>query len=325
MTEPHIKAPAVAPAPLVVGGTESVGQKYRHPKPSQAADEAERMTAAAGAVGTREHELLLSAIDHFRAENYRRARGVAAKLVRRYPDSPLAEAARWIEAEARFSRREYYRAWTAYEAFLKHFAGSSLSEKALLREFQCAEALLGGARRKILGLGLLSGDDEALAILEKIYGYRPTGLLAADAVFRIAEYHMDRGAFEEAEDWLGKFLKEFPNHGRARQAELWSAKCAMASNLGPKYDESTLTRARDTLRAYQRKYPKPAARENVAGALERIRHLRARKKYEMAAYYRRAQQPRAASFYARLVVEQFPGTPAAAEAQGLLQQLEGDE
>jgi len=168
---------------------------------------------------------------------------------------------------------------------------------------------------------MLSGDDEALAMLEKVYSRRPTGPLAPDAVFRQAEYHREKSHFAEAEELLRKFLTEFPNHARARQAELWSAQCAMAANTGPTHDDSSLTRAEDTLRSYRQKYPQEAAQENVDAALEKIRQIRAERKLEQAEYYHRARRTKAARFYAQMVVDKYPGTPSFARAQALLGEL----
>jgi len=318
--EPMVEIPDVEPAALELPATESVGEKYRHPEASRAADEAEGILARRG-VTDDDADLIRRAIEAFRKGRYSRARSSAKRFLKKHPGSAGREAAQWLQAEALFSGQAYYDAYASYADFVKSFAGSDLAGKALRRQVECAEALLGPARRKVLGLPLLSGDEEALAMLEKVYARRPTGPLAADAIFRIAEYHLDHGNFEEGEEMLRKFLGQFPNHARSRQAELWSAQCAMASHNGPRYDDSALRRAYDTLMAYRNKYPAMAAQENVDGALQQIRHLRARKKVETAAYYRRAQRPKAAAFYARRVLDEYPGTPAAATARKILDEL----
>lgn len=320
--EPAPSVPRVRPAPLEVAEAQSVGLAYRTPEASQAADEIEIFLARLSDSEERAAaEDLNAASEAFREGRYSRAIRRTKKLLKKFRYSRHAEGALWLQAEARFSRGDYFKAFGDYETFIKTYAGSPWIDKALRREFQCAEALLGPARRKVFGVGILNGEDEAIAILEKVYGHRPTGPLAPDAVFRIAEYYILKARYTEAEEMLRKFLEEFPNHGRARQAELWCAQCCMAGNLGSRYDDSGLKRAEDTLSAYRRKYPKLAAQENVDGAMERIRHLQAERRVERAEYYDRADRPRAARFYAHLVLKRYPGTPAAERARGLLSRL----
>ncbi|NIA21129.1 MAG: outer membrane protein assembly factor BamD [Anaerolineaceae bacterium] len=315
---------AVVPLPdpmLTVSRAPSVGEKYRNPAPSQAADEAEQIVDAAGQGSPEELATVRSMIERFRGNRFAKTARAAARFLKRHKNSAYAEAVAWLRAEAVFAGGDYYKAFRAYEDFIDNYAGSRMVDKALVREMETAEALLGPARRKVLGLGLGSGNDEAVAILEKVYAHRPTGPLAADAIFRIGEFNTAKGKFEEAEEMYRRFLDEFPNHPRSRQAQLLAAQSAMASSLGPTYDDASMNRAQDLLRSYQDKYPQMAARENVAGALEKIRRNRARKKYEMAAYYWRARRPKAATFYARKVLGEFPGTPAAAEARQLLEKI----
>jgi len=315
--------PRVQPAPLIAAPEESVGRKYRNPEASNAADEAMEILLSLQQAPQAETAPVMAAVQDFRAGKFAKAARDAKELLASHPDSRCGEAAEWLRAEAVFCDRDYYGAFAEYETFLKNYAGSKLGDKALRREFQCAEAIFGGAKRVVLGLLRLSGDEDALAMLEKIYGHRPTGPLAPEAIFRIAEYKMQRGKFEEAEEQLGKFLEEFPNHERARQAELCAAQCAMAASGGPQYDDAALKRAADTLQAYQDKYPQVAAQENVPNALEKIRLAEAEKKLQMARYYQRAQRPKAAAFYAEKVIKDYPDTAPAAEAQKLLDELAG--
>ncbi len=315
-------APLSEPA-LALSQVLSVGEKYRHPAPSQAADEADQIVKAAGQASPDELEAARSMIERFRSGRFSKTARAARKFLKKHPNSACAEAATWLRAEAIFSGGDYYKAFGAYEDFIGGYAGSRMVHKALVREMEIAEALLGPARRKVLGLGLGSGNDEAIAILEKVYAHRPTGPLAADAIFRIAEFNTSKGKFEEAEEMYRRFLDEFPNHARSRQAQLLAAQSAMASNFGPTYDDGSMRRAHDLLKSYQDKYPEMAAKENVSGALEKIRRNQAQKKYEMAAYYWRAKRRKAATFYARKVLAEFPGTPAAAEARQLLGKIAG--
>jgi outer membrane assembly lipoprotein YfiO len=306
---------------LAIDQVPSIGEKYLRPEPSMAADEAEALLADSRETDGAGPEAVRSMIAKFRSGSYSSVARQGAKFLKRNSVSPCGEPASWLRAEAVFADGDYYKAFNAYEHFITNYAGSRLVDKALTREMECAEALFGPARRKILGLGLGSGNDEAVGILERVYAHRPTGPLAAEALFRIGEFKMGTGKFEEAEEQFRRFIDEFPNHNRARQARLMAAQSAIASCLGPQYDIAPMRRAGGILESYQDTYPEMAARENVSGALEAIRRHEASRKYDMASYYDRAGRPVAARFYARAVVDEFPGTPAAVDARKMLQEL----
>jgi outer membrane protein assembly factor BamD (BamD/ComL family) len=314
-------APGIQAAALRIEAAESPGVKYRTRLPQVAADEADRLLAALKDAPKSDSERILQSIAAYRAGQWTAAAMTAALLLKTSPKSPCAEAAKWLQAEAIFADGDLYAAFETYEEFIKKYAGSSLLEKSLRREMEVAEAFLTGTKRRLFGVLRVNAEDEGLAILQKVYDHRPTGNLAPDALFRRGEFQMQKKKYDEAEETFRNFDKEFPNHERARSAELLAAQAAMIANLGPVYGDASLKRANDQLEAYRDRHPDAAAAENVPQALEKIRQAEAQKKYEVAAYYLRAQKPRAAVFYARRVVREYPDTPAEAQARALLRKL----
>ena len=252
--------------------------------------------------------LLNEAKDLLREGNRRGAEKRLDELIEDYPESPRREEAMWLRAESLFARERYYKAYEQYEDLIEQYAGSARYRDALRKEIEIAELYLGPVRRRVLGIPLMSGEDEAIEILRRVYEHQPAGDLADDVVLRIADYYWSKRKWPDAEEYYDKYCKEYPNGRAVRHAELRRAKCALRQCEGPKYCTTSLRLARDRLRQFKEKYPEEAAREDVPALLARLKNLQAQSLYEIAARYRRAGQPCAAAFYAERLRERYPAS-----------------
>jgi len=252
------------------------------------------------------------------AGNHRSAEKDLKRLIKDYPESACREEAIWLCGESLFERREYYKAYEQYENLITQYAGSARYHDALLKEIEIAELFLGPARRRILGIPLLSGEDEAIEILRRVYEHQPAGDLADDVVLRIADYYWAKRKWIEADDYYDKYCREYPNGDAVLHAELRRARCAIENCKGPRYDVTSLRLAQDRLRQYQKKFPDEAPRRAVPELIVQVRDLQAQSLYEIAGRYYRAGQPLAAAFYAERLRERFADSPWSAEAAKFL-------
>jgi outer membrane protein assembly factor BamD (BamD/ComL family) len=236
------------------------------------------------------------------------------KLIKDCPSSAHREEAMWLRAGILFDQKDYYKAYEQYEELLTQYAGNVHYRDALLKEIEIAELFLGPARRRVLGIPLLSGETEAIEILRRVYEHQPAGDLADDVVLRIADYNWSKGRWIEAEDYYDKYCREYPNGDAILHAELRRAKCAIERCRGPRYDVTCLQLAYDRLRQYQRKFPAEASREGVPDLLVAVRDRQASALYEIAARYRRSGKPLAAAFYAERLQERYPDSPWSVKA-----------
>ena len=248
------------------------------------------------------------------AGNHRSAEKDFKKLIKDYPESPHREEAIWLRGGSLFERKEYYKAYEQYEDLITQYAGSIHYRDALLKEIEIAELFLGPVRRRILGIPLLSGEDEAIEILRRVYEHQPAGNLADDVVLRIADYYWSKRKWTEADDYYDKYCREYPNGDAILHAELHRAKCAIENCGGPRYDTTSLRLAHDRLRQYLKKFPDEAARQGVPELIVQVRDTQAQALYEIAARYHRAQEPLAAAFYAERLRERFADSPWSGKA-----------
>lgn len=251
------------------------------------------------------------------------ARKAFAAWLKSYPDSDhradalLHAGDTELYAANAGESADVWQAHEWYEEILNSYSGGEAAEKALRRELLVAELLLfkGQKRRIFKGMLRVSATDEALQILDRLIDERAPGSpVAEQALLMQANYHYEKGEFEEAERAYARLSTEFKRSRHERLAMQRSADAALASFAGIEFDDAPLLEAEERYRQYSDRYPKAATEEGVASQLARIRDSRAQKEFSTGQYYERAKQPRAAAFYYRSVVKNWPDTPWASQA-----------
>jgi outer membrane protein assembly factor BamD (BamD/ComL family) len=138
---------------------------------------------------------------------------------------------------------------------------------------------------------------------------------------RIADYHYQDKDYPEAVKAYDRYLEVFANSEGAARAMLQAARASHLSFRGLDQDETPLLEARERYQMFAERFPVQADRANVAATLEQIRLTLAHKMYAIGEFYERTHQRRAAKFYYRLVMKEYPQTPWYRAAGAALRRL----
>lgn len=232
-----------------------------------------------------------------------------------YPNILIAKA------EALIGQEEYDKAYETTQEFLNEFSGIALSAEALRLEFLIAEAYLGGAKRKVWGMKLFSGEDLAMEILDELSTDYPNSRIAELAYKTKADHMFATGDHALAEIEYGRLLQEYPQSRYHQYALRRSADAALASFGGVEYDEAALIEADERYNDYRMTYPGDSEVEGVGLILDGIREKQAEKQYRIAQYYERTGHLSSAVYYYRLVEKEWADTLGASKASVRLEIL----
>ncbi len=160
------------------------------------------------------------------------------------------------------------------------------------------------------GIDLLVGDDGL--IIE--YGDL---VFADEALMEIGKYYFDERQYPEA----------IPIYERVRdRGSSWASTAQFQLGVswfrqirGAEYDEKTISQAEREFRRYLDE-PGPYA-SDARDYLDTIFEMLAKKYLEIAKYYLRESEPRAAEIYLRLVLDRYTSSSAAREAREIQRQL----
>ena len=106
------------------------------------------------------------------------------------------------------------------------------------------------------------------------------------------------------------------------QAKLREAYSNLAQFNGPNFDATSVVNAKTLLTQIKSEYPDLARKENVDQNLELADHQLARRLYLNADFYRRTHKPAAAATLCRRIIETYPNSSEARDAQALLERVE---
>jgi len=269
------------------------------------------------AKGTAEGEL---ALVRKLAEDGKHSQAVSAaeEFLKKYPDSPQAQEVMLRAGESEIARERYYQAYEWFERQLGLFPAGAFSDRALKRQYEVAEAFLAGKKRVSAKVFRLPAYDEAVEILNRIAEHAPGTAIAEKSIMRIGDFHYGRQQYADAVQAYDNFLKLFPKSAKAKDAMLQAARASYASYRGFEFDDTPLIEAQERFRALAETYPDEASRANVPNILARISDELAHRALEAARFYQRTHNPKAAEFYCRQVVQRYPRSEWAKEAQAAL-------
>ncbi|MCH7702435.1 MAG: outer membrane protein assembly factor BamD [Planctomycetes bacterium] len=225
-------------------------------------------------------------------------------------------------ARVELAMDHYQVAHEVLQEFLATYPASPLDGEVLHLEFTIAETFLGGTKRKLLGIRMLSGEEIALGILDDISLNYPQSPYAELALKTKADYFFNRGEFLLAEMEYSRLAESFPRSRYLRYSLRKSADAALESFSGIEFDAAGLIEADERYREYLQRFPNDPQRGEIILLRERIYSSRADKELEIGRYHERARQLQAAAFYYRSTVETWPGSIAAARAERRLQELD---
>ncbi len=253
-------------------------------------------------------------------EKYGKAYKLLKKWTAKNPDHDRYYEGMYLLGEAEFEREHFYQAYEAYEVVADAHAGEFFY-RALRREMDVARAFLSGERRIVWKFLFVPAYDDGIEILDRIWERVPGTRLGELALKLKADYFFAVGDVDLAQDEYVNLTREYPNGRYVQLAMLRSAEAAAAAFPGIRFDDRALLDADVRYRQMQSVFPAYAERERVADRLEGIRQQRAEKDLDIAAWYQRTKQAAAAEYYYRLVLQDWPDTLAAGEAQRGLRDL----
>lgn len=252
---------------------------------------------------------------------YNAAKKIALNWVLEHKDSPLRDRGLFLVAEAFFQYGDRIKSFYYLDELMDEYPESPLFYRALEKQYEIADAYLRGYKRRFLLIPLFSAEDEAVEMLYRIQQRSPGSPLAEKALLRTADYYYASGDYELAADAYAAYARNYPRSPALPQTKLRQAFSSYAQFRGLRFDPTELVNARAQLVDLIQAYPDLAARDNLPAIIARIDQTLADKIFVTAEFYRRTNQPKAAVWNYRFLVETYPDEPAAGRARQRLAKM----
>ena len=297
--------PASLPAAVVFGPSKK--DPYRAPGEHEVSGTAQQLFATAQAAES--------------SGNLGRAAKAYRSLVRRFPKDINAPTAAFRFAQIEERTGDHLKAAAAYRVVVEQYPRSPYFDEAIEAQFRIGEMYLAGKKLKLLGVPVRKAIDRSIEIFAAIIRTAPYGKYTARAQFNIGLANEKLKNVEAAVLAYQEVVEKFPDHPIAADAQYQVGYIWFTTTSAGVRDAKAAANAKIGFQDFLFRYPKS---EKVAQARENLRKLEQKQTtdaYQIAKFYDKQKNYRAAVIYYNDVIRQQPGSSQGTEAKKRVSEL----
>jgi outer membrane protein assembly factor BamD len=253
--------------------------------------------------------------------NFRSALANYRRVTKRFARSDFAPEAFYQIGLLHMERREYARAFDAFDEILQRYPNYGRFNELIARQYEIGTMLADGKRQRLFGfIPWFANRDRGITQLERVVQNAPFAEQSPGALLRVAEGHRRAQRSSEEIDALDRFINIYNLDRRAPDAYLDLAIAHKRLSAGPRYDQGATRQALSYFQDFSILYPThPRVAEAEAG-VETTRNMLAESRLEMGDWYlRHRANPTAALVFYNEVITIAPDSPLADRARAAIE------
>jgi outer membrane protein assembly factor BamD len=266
-------------------------------------------------------ELLNKAEGFENSGDTKRALTAYRGLVKKFPFSPAAPKAQLKIAILLEKSNDLNHAFDAYGAYLTRYPRGEDFDKAVEAQFKIAKIFLEGEKKRVLGVPTVSTMPRAQQMFEAIVKNAPFSKYAALSQFNIGQALEKQGNDSEAIAAYQTALSKYPSDPVAADAQYQIGYLYLKATRQGSNDPKAAARAREAFEDFLARYP---ASEKVPQAREYLSTLsgsETRNAFNIAKFYDKQKNYKAAVIYYNEVIRQQPDSPNSQLAKARIEEL----
>src|ERR1700736_4098653 len=253
--------------------------------------------------------------------NLKRAIRAYKTLVRKYSRDALAAGAAFRGAVLYEKTNQFLEAAGTYRTVVTMYPTSPHFEEAIEGQFRVGEMYLNGKKLKLLGIPLSTSMDRAVDIFAAVIRTAPYGKYTARAQFDIGLAREKQGLNDAALQGYQAVIDKFPDEPVAADAQyqigyIWFT----AARTGTK-DLAAATNAKIAFQDFLFRYPNSEKVAQARANLQMLERKQTATSFNVAKFYDKQKNYRAAVIYYNEVIRQEPGSTESERAKKRIDQL----
>ena len=233
---------------------------------------------------------------------------------------PLIARVRLDLTRALVESRNFDEALRVTEEIFDSDPGPQTLEEALFIRYNIGFSYLTGATRRLFGLDV-NAESRGLEVLNGLIDDYPFMNFSDDAIFHCGNWYLKNDQPEEAERYLTRLVREYPESEWVAPAQLLAGDAAMAQLKGVDYDLGILVSAEQHYRRYLRLFPGQGDAARARESLELIESFKAQRRLRIADFYIRIEKYDSAIIYLEKVLLEAAGSRESEEARRILEEI----
>ncbi|MFH0796947.1 MAG: tetratricopeptide repeat protein [Candidatus Omnitrophota bacterium] len=235
------------------------------------------------------------------------------QLIQVFPNSPLAARTQYRMGELYQMAGDWEKAFKAYQKVVNNYPGSEFVTSAISRQFSIGEAQTAKESGRF---SFLRTDHSE--ILGEVVDSAPYAPEAEKALYDLGHHQVRRGNFSESIKTFERLVKNYPDSLFAEKAELETAQAEVELYRRQENSDDLLFSASNRLATFLMKYPQGKYRVPAERLYRQTREMLAEKVFEIARFYQKGENPKAAKIYYQKIFAEYPETSVAKKAKSLL-------
>ena len=250
-----------------------------------------------------------------------------------WSDSELEQDALFMAGECYFFANHYPQANATYETLLEQYPETKHLDRVEARRFTISQYWLALSNRQTQPFYAVNWTDptrpmrdsfgHAVKIYDRIRFDDPTGRLADDATLAAGLAYLSRDDYHRADQYFTDLRTHFASSEHQYHAHLYGIQAKLKTYEGPDYSATPLIEAEKLLKQIHKQFPQLAQRErdSLSRAYAEVRFKLAERDWRAGQYYDLRSQFRSARLLYQKLLDDYPGTEFAQQAQERLTQL----
>ncbi len=242
-------------------------------------------------------------------------------LVKRYGLSLLAPKAQYKTGLLLQKHGDNGKAFDAYNTYVTKYPQGGDFDVVVEQMFKIAKGFLEGEKKKVLGVPVGSSMSRAQTMFETIVKSAPFSKYAPLAQFNVGQALEKQGKYPEAMKAYQVVVNKYPGDAVADDALYQVGYVQLRNYREGSYDRAGAAKAREAFEDFINRYPES---EKVPQAKENMKSLEtgsAKSTLEVARFYDKTKQYRAAVIYYNDVIKSQPGSPESELAKTRIEEL----
>jgi outer membrane protein assembly factor BamD len=242
-------------------------------------------------------------------------------LLRRWPLSFFAPEAQFRLGKIMEDEADYQGAFKSFQTMVKKYPSSDYFEQALGEQYRIANLYLAGEPQRVWKIPVGPSMDKTVVMYEQIIKNAPYGTYAAQAEFKIGLAREQQRKYTDAVDAYQKVLDNYPTSAVASNAQYQIGYAWMRAASSANYDQSAARKAIEAFQDYMVRYPNSDKTAQAQDNIQKLGHEQTQGALNIAQFYERQHDTRAAFIYYNEVVREDPNSPQAQLAKKRIQEL----
>jgi outer membrane protein assembly factor BamD (BamD/ComL family) len=264
-------------------------------------------------------------VEAYQAHDWETVKKEGSLLVRHYPHSPFAQDVYFYLGTGLYQLRTFDQSDLYISKYLATEGASRHFEEAMLIKYRIARGYQRGKMKPLFGFrplpNIFGAKEDALKIYDEIIASMPRHDLAAQSLYYKGHLLLTQKNYQESVETFQTLIRRFPKHTLAVDGYLAVLDVYLMRAKKDFADPDLLDLAFVNQRQFKQHFPTEGRVEDGEAKILQLKEMLAQDLMKVAKFYKKSKKIDAIKLYYTAIIERYPETACAREAENLLHAL----